>query len=339
MQLNLPIFEPLAACRNVLVAGMGGGFDVFCGLPIFFALQERGQRAHLANLTFSPTDAIQGATRLTPALAGVTADAPSPLLDAVGSLLADPQLAAAAGGGLSAYFPERHLARWFREQRGQEVTVWCFDKTGARPLRDSYRRLVEHLEIDGLLLVDGGVDSLARGDEAEAGTFVEDAISLAAVAALDDVPVRIMACLGLGAERDIAYAHVLENIAGLAASGGFLGACALTRQMPAYQDYEAALLYVQGAPFQEPSVINSSVVSAVRGHYGDYHLTAKTHGSALWISPLMALYWFFDLPAVARRNQMIAQVGATETFREALRALMVARRSIAPRPHQRIPLP
>jgi hypothetical protein len=51
MQLNLPIFDRLADCRNILIAGMGGGFDVFSGLPIYFALPERGQRAHLANLT------------------------------------------------------------------------------------------------------------------------------------------------------------------------------------------------------------------------------------------------------------------------------------------------
>src|SRR6185436_20755602 len=80
MQLNLPIIEQLAPCRNILIAGMGGGFDIFCGLPICFALQERGQRVHLANLTFSPTHLIDGPTRLTPSLVGVTAETtPFPL--------------------------------------------------------------------------------------------------------------------------------------------------------------------------------------------------------------------------------------------------------------------
>ncbi len=87
-----------------------------------------------------------------------------------------------------------------------------------------------------------------------------------------------------------AYAHVLENIAGLTEAGGFLGVCSLTPQMPAYQAYEEAVLYVQGKRFQDPSVINSSIISAVQGHYGDYHLTEKNKGSRLWISPLMPLY-------------------------------------------------
>jgi hypothetical protein len=49
MQLNLPILDQVSSCRSLLIAGMGGGFDLFCGLPIYFELQRRGQRAHLAN--------------------------------------------------------------------------------------------------------------------------------------------------------------------------------------------------------------------------------------------------------------------------------------------------
>jgi hypothetical protein len=339
MQLNLPIFEQLDRCQNILIAGMGGGFDVFCGLPILFALQERRQRVHLANLTFSPAHLIDDPTRLTPSLVGVTADtAPFPSA-ALTAALQDPAIAAAARqAGLAGSFSEYYLARWFRAERGEDVTIWCFDKTGVRPLLENYRRLTDHLGIDGILLIDGGVDSLIRGDEAEVGTFIEDSVSLAAVSALDDVPVRLLGCLGLGAEQDMAYAHVFENIAALAGSGAFLGSCALTRHMPAYQAYEAAVLSVQDIPFQNPSVINSSIISAVQGKVGDYHLTDKTHGSTLWISPLMTLYWFFDLPAVAAHNPMLAQVSETETFREAMRAMMLARRNVRQRTPKRIPL-
>ncbi len=53
MHLNLPMLDQVSSCRNLLIAGMGGGFDLFCGLPIYFELQRRGQRAHLANYSFS----------------------------------------------------------------------------------------------------------------------------------------------------------------------------------------------------------------------------------------------------------------------------------------------
>jgi len=107
MQLNLPILDQLDGCQNILIVGMGGGFDVFCGLPIFFALQERGQRVHLANLTFSPAHLIDGSTRLTPSLVGVTADtAPFPSA-ALTAALHDLVIAAAARqAGLGGYFPQ-----------------------------------------------------------------------------------------------------------------------------------------------------------------------------------------------------------------------------------------
>src|SRR5512139_823442 len=52
MQLNLPILDRLAGCKSILIAGAGGGFDVFAGLPIYFALREAGCTVHLANYSF-----------------------------------------------------------------------------------------------------------------------------------------------------------------------------------------------------------------------------------------------------------------------------------------------
>ncbi len=41
--LNLPIVDRISGCQNLLIAGAGGGYDLFCGLPIYFALRNRGQ--------------------------------------------------------------------------------------------------------------------------------------------------------------------------------------------------------------------------------------------------------------------------------------------------------
>jgi hypothetical protein len=314
-QLNLPIYDQLAACKNLLIAGMGGGFDIFSGLPIYFELQARGQTVHLANFSFSLLHGLTHSTYLTDSLVGVTADE----------------------SNFSPYFPEAHLSRWFRST-GQEVTIWAFEKTGVRPLLANYRALVEHLAIDGILLIDGGVDSLVRGNEAALGTVLEDATSLAAVNALTDVPTRLMACIGFGIERDMAYAHILENIADLAHDEVFLGTCSLLRQMESYQRYEAALLAVQATPYQDPSVINSSIVSAVQGHYGNYHLTEKTRNGRNWISPLMPIYWFFDLPGVAYKNLFLNEIMLTDTFNDVFSQMAKYRRYMPSRQPFRIPL-
>ncbi len=303
MNLNLPIFDRVADCKNILIAGMGGGFDIFCGLPIYFELKARGLNVHLANYSFSYLEDFQEGTRLTKSLVGVTAG--------------DGEL-------FMPYFPERYLSQWFREKRGEEVPIWSFQKLGVRPLLNDYQTLVNHLNIDCILLIDGGVDSLMHGDEAAVGTIVEDTISLVAVGELKDVPVKLTVCVGMGAEQDMYYPATFENIAELAAVGAFLGSCSLTKHFSSYQAYEDAVLFVQSRSYQDPSVINSSIVSAVQGKHGDYHLTQKTKNSQLSISPLMAIFWFFELTAVAERNLFYSHIGTSETFHDALRSVMFA---------------
>ena len=144
------------------------------------------------------------------------------------------------------YFPEGYLAEWFREKRNENPTIWMFAKTGVIPLVEEYKKLVEHLHIDALILVDGGVDSLMRGNEAAPGTLVEDSISLAAASTLAHIPVKILVCAGFGTEveENVSHHHFLENVAALSKVGGFLGTCAMTPQMEAFQHFEAACRYI-----------------------------------------------------------------------------------------------
>jgi hypothetical protein len=317
MTLNLPIIDAISDCKAVLIAGMGGGFDVFCGLPVYFELKRLGKKVHLASYSFSDIIDYKEGIILSETLKGV-------------------------GKGRCSYvtyFPELHLANWFDELLNERIPIWCFQKTGTRPLLENYKILQRYLGIDCIILVDGGVDSLIRGDEPGTGTLIEDATSLFVVNELREVPVKIVGCIGIGVEPDLTYYHIFENIARLTEAGGFLGSCSLAPGMETYKLYEDAVSYAQGMRFQDPSVVNSSIVSAVQGHYGDYHLTTKTQGSRLWISPLMALYWFFDLPIVAEFNLYLSNLKDTDTFIEALMSYMTFSETLRRRHPQGIPLP
>lgn len=318
MRLNLPNLEELSRCRNLLLVGIGSGFDLFCALPLYFELTARGQRVHLANVSYQQNLAgAPGTQRLTPRLVGLTA----------------------ACKGPAACFPEVYLSQWFREKQRQDVPVWYFEMTGVRPLLEDYRALVKHLGVDGILLIDGGIDSLVRGDETSMATVLEDALSLAAVSCLGNVRLRQLVCLGFGAEQEVDHAQAFESIAALAREGAFLGSCSLTRQMASYQKYEEAVAWTHRQPGQSPSVINASVVSAVNGRFGDFHLTEKTRGSRLWISPLMPMYWFFDVQAVANRNLFLSTLLGTNTYDEAVRVFTTWVQSRKQRPEIPIGLP
>jgi hypothetical protein len=288
MRLNLPHIEEISNCQNLLIAGAGGGFDIFCGLPIYWELTQQKQTIHLANLSFSnaafyPLDNFSNFIRLSDTLVGVTVN----------------------NEELPIYFPEFHLVKWFWEKYEQKITIWCFKRKGFQSLFRDYQILVKYLSIDGILLIDGGVDTLICGNEKEMGTFVEDSLSIAAVSLLKDIPVKLLACTGFGAERQISYHQILENIAYFSKLNGFLGSCSLVKNMQCYQNYQEAVLYVQSIKGQDSSVINSSIISAVQGNYGNYHLTKKTEGSILSISPLMTIYWFFQLEIIAKHNTFL----------------------------------
>ncbi len=316
MELNLPILSQLENCKNVLITGMGGGFDIFCGLPLYFSLRHRGINVHLANYSFSLLAGLNGGVKLNKGLVGVTHEVTAWL----------------------PYFPEHYLARWFYEKNSETVTIWCFEKSGVRPLLENYETLIEHLGIDAVLTVDGGVDSLMRGDESAVGTFLEDSVSLCAVNELKHLSVRLSACIGFGAELDLAHEQAFENIARLTELDAFLGSCSLTKQMEAYQLYEDAVIFVQNIQGQDPSVINSSIVSAVQGRFGDYHMTEKTRGSRLWISPLMPIYWFFDLRTIAKRNLSLDEIRWTDSFSDVVRIGLRWLSTNPKRKHTHIPL-
>ncbi len=321
MRLNLPVMDVVQDCRTILIAGAGGGFDVFAGLPLYFTLRAAGKTVHLANYSFVDFELVQYAADLDVLLPG---------------------LLAATRGRVRVplpYYPEGYLTQWFAE-RGEDIPVWMFAKTGVLPLTQAYQRLIEHLGgVDALLLVDGGVDSLMRGDEQGAGTLLEDTISLLAADALD-VRVRLLATIGFGTEVEEAVSHhnALMNIAALTKAGAFYGCCALTPQMPAFQQYEAACRYVWEQPGHQKSHISTRIIPAVNGESGDFHLYPDDRRVRIYVSPLMSLYWFFDAAGVLRRSLIAAALRDSITFHDALSACVRAMNAIStPRPRGSIP--
>ncbi|MER7894451.1 hypothetical protein ABTX15_32100 [Micromonospora sp. NPDC094482] len=102
-----PLFAALAPSRNILIAGAGGGFDVYVGLPLAFALRRGGARAHLASLSFSELELIGQEAWVAKHVAAVQPDTASP----------------------DWYFPERTLARWLAAQE-LPSTVYAFSPHG-----------------------------------------------------------------------------------------------------------------------------------------------------------------------------------------------------------------
>jgi hypothetical protein len=287
-----PVFAELAGAGRVLVAGAGGGFDVYAGVPLALALARQGKQVHLGNLSFSDLN------RLAPQ------DWVAPGVAAVGPSAAGPQH----------YFPERTLARWLESSGSLEPVVHAFERVGVQPLRRAYQALAEKLKLDAIVLVDGGTDILMRGDEAGLGTPEEDMASLAAVAGVE-VTTKLVVCMGFGIDsyHGVCHAHVLENIAALELEGAYLGALSLPSRSEEGMAYLDAVGHAQEHTPQYPSIVNGQIAAAMCGVFGDRHFTARTGGSELFINPLMAIYFGFRLAGVYKRLLYKGYIEATET--------------------------
>jgi hypothetical protein len=304
-----PLFAALARARTVLIAGAGGGFDVYAGLPLAIALWRSGVTVHLANMSFTQLEMLDVEVWLAENVATVTPDTAGP----------------------DDYFPERALARWLAAQDLPSM-VYAFPKIGVQPLRSAYRHLAEHLDLDAVVLVDGGTDILLRGDEASLGTPVEDITSLAAAAALD-IPVKLVCCLGFGidAYHGVNHSQVLENLAALDRDGAYLGALSIPATSREATMYRDAVAHAQAATPLRPSIVNGQIAAATRGAFGDVHVTRRTTGSTLFVNPLMAIYFTVDLDTLAARCLYLDRIEDTYGMRQVASRIKGFRNEITPR--------
>jgi hypothetical protein len=308
--IEIPLFARLRGARNVLIAGAGGGFDVYAGLPIGLALETAGTSVHFANWSFSElTDADMW---LAPGLAGVRSDSQ----------------------GSDDYFPERTLARWLNQRDGRDRPIHAFAPTGVLPLRTHYRRLADRLSLDAVVLVDGGTDILLRGDESSLGTPHEDMTSLASLRGLDEIPTRLLVSIGFGidAYHGVNHTQVLENIAALTRSGAYLGAFSIPSDADESRAYREAVDHANVTTPRRPSLVNGQIAAALSGAFGDVPLSSRTAGSSLFVNPLMAIYFCFDLDGVAANALYLDAIGETRTIDEVGLAIEAYRDGVQPRP-------
>nr|WP_062338049.1 DUF1152 domain-containing protein [Herbidospora sakaeratensis] len=310
-----PVFTRLKQARRILIAGAGGGFDVFAGLPLAVELWAAGKQVHLANLSFSRLHGLDLDVWLDENVAEVGPETVS----------------------RDTYFPERSLARCLR-QHGLPSTVYAFPKVGVTPLRAAYQVLRDRLDLDAVVLVDGGTDILMRGDEAGLGTPEEDMASLAAVHGLD-VAEKIVVCLGFGVDayHGVNHVQVLENLAALDREGAYLGAFSIPRASRAGELYLDAVARAQADTPEHPSIVNGSIAAALTGGFGDAQFTTRTRGSELFVNPLMTLYWAVDADALARRSLYLDRLGDTVLMRQISSIIEGYRRQVTPRPPRMFP--
>jgi hypothetical protein len=279
---------------TVLLAGCGGGFDFVHAAALYPDLVRMGKRVVWVSYSFGDPARIGG-------------EAPV-VFERDGAVVKRVTARSIPDGH---YGPEVHLAGFLDErfpERAPHGLLACNARRFTVPaLRAFYRRLAREQNVDAAVIVDGGSDSLMRGDEEGLGDPIEDAVSVTALADLHEIRERLLVTVGLGCDRfnQVSDAASLRAIAELTAAGGFLGAVALHEGSPAFAFYRDALDHLDARqPFR--SVLSGAVISAGEGRFGrdevPERLQKRVREGELFLWPLMAMLWGFDVRAVAARS-------------------------------------
>ena len=312
---RVPLFQTLQPHKNILLAGAGGGFDIFSGLPLYFRLKALGHQVWLANFSFTQLGYAEPVEPVLPLIeVGPDTDGPT-------------------------YFPEKYLARWLTRDGDLPAKVYAFKRTGVQPLIQSYQWLVDTFGLDAIVLVDGGTDSLMRGDEDDLGTPAEDLTSIAAVHSID-VPCKVLTAIGFGIDtfHGVCHHHFLESVAALTKRGHFLGAFSLLPDFEETQLLRKVADYVFTQMPEHVSIVLSSVLHGVAGEFGDFHASWRTRGSELFINPLMGLYWSFHLDGVAERCLYLDKIKTTNSMEEVQHEITRFHAQITKRPWKELPV-
>jgi hypothetical protein len=303
---TIPFFEKIKDTQNILLAGAGGGFDIYSGIPLYFSLKALGKNVTLANLSF--TDLIESNSK---AIFPYCYE-----IQSINKLLISDN-----------YFPEKYLKEWFDDLR-EFPNIYAFERIGIRPLLRAYNFLIKKHNIDTVILIDGGTDSLMFGDEEGLGTPQEDIASMSAVFQ-SEAKNQFLVCLGFGIDHFHGVSHFdfLENVATLIKLDGYLGLFQLQKEMDEAQKFIDAVNYANQRISNRPSIVGNSIKHAIDGDFGDIRFTNRTQNNNLWINPLMSIYWCFNLKKVMEANKYYEFIKNTDSIGEINLKLSALRRN------------
>jgi hypothetical protein len=309
--------------RTVMLCGCGGGFDFVHSMILYPELRRLGKRVVIGSYSFGDPHEIGG-------------DAPV-VFDEEGVVV---KRVTAASVPDPYYGPEVHVCSYLDSKFPQDAPHFAYAyyaRAFCVPLLQSlYRQFTARHSIDALVLFDGGSDSLMVGNEEGLGDPIEDCVSVTTVASLAEIKVKILISIGFGCDRHnhVSDAASLRAISELTAQGGFLGAVGMQPTSPGFCFYRDCLDHIYARQGFH-SVIGGAITSAAEGHFGSEHvpsrLESRVDAGEMFLWPLMAVLWAFDVEAVARRSLMSKWIGDKTTVRDCYDAVFDGRQALGDR--------
>ena len=204
--------------KNIMFLGCGGGYDFIHSLLLFPDLINSNKNIVIASNSFSQVDISYKNFET------VYQSSNNPSI--VAKLIIPGQSEPRSG-----YIPEKIFCDFVSKQfPNAHLTIYanCIWKFSVPENVEYLSHLISKHNIDTLIAIDGGSDSIMRGDEDSTGTIFEDTVSLVVCETLKrkcKLRHTILLAFGFGVDRfhGVSDASGLRAVAELTRMGGFLG--------------------------------------------------------------------------------------------------------------------
>jgi hypothetical protein len=252
------------ACKTVLFYGCGGGFDFTHCILLIPSLVSSGKRVVILSNSF---------TNVSHAYSSSETYYCDPLTGAVVKRIKP-------NGPGEGYVLEQAVVDFFAD-RFPDVVVYANNVHVISPagIAQTLANLIADHSVDVLVTIDGGTDSLMRGDEEDYATIIEDFVSLAILENLREATPRLqdamLLVVGFGVDRfhGASDAASLRAVAELTRMGGFLGVSSIDQASIGFATYTDFLLFYRrryGAESGMQALVGPTVAAATVGQYGPY---------------------------------------------------------------------
>lgn len=263
-------FEPLwlrqirdPGVKTILIIGCGGGFDFTHSLLIIPTILEFGKKFVIVSNSFTPETMIKDQEL-------VYTDKIYPKAKA---FLMKPSKITH-----KEYYPEGHFVNFLEEKLGKRHgNVVYYTNSGNMDDVSNHEFLsmiCEKHKIDGIITIDGGSDSLMRGDESNIATVYEDYLSLLVADDMmkerrNKIKFATLIAVGFGVDRysGVTDASTMRAVAELTRMGGFLGSCSIMPGSKGLNMYSDFCQYISER-MEEKSIVSSMILSSAVGQFG-----------------------------------------------------------------------
>jgi len=292
--------ELLRAATHALVVGVGGGGDVVGALATARFLEFVGPRFTLGGVSWERIvyDPVPGPRKLSE-VRNVAVLHPF-------AWLANRDSQTDTG----VFFAESLMAAAI----GQDVLLIDING-GVNGVVDGLETAIEKLDIDLLVGIDVGGDSLAQGSEPGLRSPLADSIMLAAFTELEKRGRRTLwGVFGYGSDGELTVDEIETALSKIAVSGGLLGAWGLTPKIA--EELEEVVKTV-------PTEASAIPLQCFRGASGTKKI--RDGNRSLKLTPLTALTFFMAptklYETLSRPAQAVRQSSSLEEANDALHAM------------------